>query len=47
MEDLKLVLPAVGFDYGIGDDDNWQNTCPGCRRRQVALTQTARVGGFG
>ena len=47
IEDLKVVLPQVGFDYRIGDGDNWQNTCPQCRRRQVALAQTARVGGFG
>lgn len=47
MEDLKSVLPEVGFDYRIGDDDNWQDMCPRCRRREVALAQTARVGGFG
>lgn len=50
--DLKAVLPQVGFDYTIpatagGDDGNWQDTCPPCRRRQVALSQTSRVGGFG
>ncbi|MEO5723433.1 MAG: MFS transporter, partial [Ilumatobacteraceae bacterium] len=27
--------------------DNYQLTCPSCRRRQVALAQCARVGGFG
>lgn len=47
IEDLKLVLPEVGFDYGIGEDQNWQDTCPCCRRREVALAQTARIGGFG
>ena len=49
IDDLKAVLPQVGFDYSIGGDSggNWQDTCPRCRRKQVALTQTARVGGFG
>lgn len=45
--DLETILPEVGFDYRIDGDDNWQRTCPRCRRRQVALAQTARVGGFG
>ncbi len=52
MNDLKLVLPQVGFDYSIdatadGPSGNWQDTCPRCRRRNVALTQTRRVDGFG
>ena len=49
--DLQAVLPQVGFDYTIvgndADDDNYQNTCPTCRRTQVALAQCGRVGGFG
>jgi len=51
--DLKAVLPQVGFDYSIdgsnADDeqDNYQDTCPRCRRASVTLAQTARVGGFG
>lgn len=47
MSDLKEVLPMVGFDYSHPDGDNWQNTCPRCRRASVTLAQTARVGGFG
>ncbi|MEO8697421.1 MAG: MFS transporter [Acidimicrobiales bacterium] len=50
IDDLKLVLPQVGFDYTIEVDaggGNWQETCPSCRRRGVALAQTSRVGGFG
>jgi hypothetical protein len=50
IEDLKTVLPQVGFDYSIPTADgggNWQHTCPRCRRKHVALTQTNRVGGFG
>lgn len=50
--DLKAVLPEVGFDYTIRAETgmeagDWQDTCPACRRRQVALAQTSRVGGFG
>jgi nitrate reductase gamma subunit len=48
--DLQDVLPQVGFDYSVGTGDgmaNYQDTCPPCRRSQVALAQSARVGGFG
>ena len=50
--DLKAVLPEVGFDYTIDgsnadEQDNYQDTCPCCRRASVTLAQTARVGGFG
>ena len=50
VDDLKEVLPAVGFNYTIGDErggGNWQDVCPRCRRRLVTLTQSQRVGGFG
>ncbi|MGD9703948.1 MAG: MFS transporter [Acidimicrobiia bacterium] len=46
IEDLKSILPELGFDYGLGDG-NYQETCPRCRRAQVTLAQSARVGGFG
>ena len=47
--DLKSVLPKVGFDYDVDGDGNgnYQDTCPRCRRSQVTLAQSARVGGFG
>jgi hypothetical protein len=45
--DLKAVLPQMGFDYTIEGGDNYQDTCPSCRRAGVALAQSARVGGFG
>ena len=45
--DVQAVLPQLGFDYRAEDDGNYQNTCPHCRRVQVALAQSARVGGFG
>ena len=52
VDDLKVVLDQLGFDYGIGtagsaSGDNYQDTCPACRRRQFALAQSVRVGGFG
>ena len=45
--DLQEILPELGFDYSDGDDGNYQETCPRCRRTQVALAQSQRVGGFG
>ncbi|MEI2640496.1 MAG: hypothetical protein V9F03_16105 [Microthrixaceae bacterium] len=47
VDDLKFVLPQVGFDYSDGSGGNWQDTCPRCRRTSIALAQTNRVGGFG
>ena len=47
IEDLKEVLPQVGFDYSIEGGGNYQDTCPKCRRAHVTLAQSARVGGFG
>ena len=45
--DLKEVLGQLGFDYGTDAGDSYQDTCPACRRRQIALAQSVRVGGFG
>lgn len=50
VNDLKQVLPQVGFDYDIDQSrggGNWQDACPPCRRRLVTLAQSRRVGGFG
>ncbi len=47
INDLKVVLPDVGFDYSLVGGGNYQDTCPRCRRAQVTLAQSARVGGFG
>src|SRR5690606_11382454 len=46
VQDIKQVLPMVGFDYS-SPDGHWQDTCPACRRAGVTIAQTARVGGFG
>src|SRR5262245_20668037 len=45
--DLRAVLPQVGFHYDAADGGSYQDTCPRCRRSQVTLAQSARVGGFG
>jgi hypothetical protein len=45
--DVQTILPELGFDYRAEDDGNYQDTCPRCRRVQVALAQSARVRGFG
>jgi hypothetical protein len=48
MTDLKEVLPQVGFDYSRdGGGANYQDHCPLCRRKLVALAQSRAVGGFG
>lgn len=47
MDDLKDVLPQVGFDYSRSDGAHYQDVCPRCRRRLVGLAQSDRVGGFG
>jgi hypothetical protein len=48
MTDLKEVLPQVGFDYALVDGaGSYQDHCPPCRRKLVALAQSRAVGGFG
>jgi hypothetical protein len=47
MRDLKQVLPQVGFDYSFAGGGSYQDVCPTCRRRLVALAQSRAVGGFG
>lgn len=45
--DLKEVLPQVGFDYSLVGSGNYQDNCPVCRRKLVALAQSRAVAGFG
>jgi hypothetical protein len=47
MSDLKDVLPQLGFDYSLPGDGSYQDVCPPCRRRLVALAQSRAVAGFG
>ncbi|MPZ53852.1 MAG: MFS transporter [Acidimicrobiia bacterium] len=47
MDDLKDVLPQMGFDYSTSDGGSYQDVCPRCRRVLIGLAQSERVGGFG
>jgi hypothetical protein len=47
VDDLKEILPELGFDYRTPDGGHYQDICAACRRRLVTLTQSRRVGGFG
>lgn len=38
IEDLKRVLPQVGFDYRMAAG-HWQDLCPACKRRSLSATQ--------
>src|SRR5262245_57090552 len=40
IEDLRRVLPALGFDYRIdGPAATWQGLCPACKRASLATAQ--------
>ena len=40
VEDLKRVLPQVGFDYRMeGSIGTWQELCPACKRTSLSLAQ--------
>jgi hypothetical protein len=39
VEDLKQVQAALGIKYQLADGTHYQNICPVCRRKNVALTQ--------
>jgi hypothetical protein len=40
VDDLKQTLPQLGFDYRLGESGgNWQDVCPPCKRKTLALTQ--------
>jgi NNP family nitrate/nitrite transporter-like MFS transporter len=40
MDDLRRVLPALGFDYRIeGAAGTWQGLCPPCKRATLATAQ--------
>jgi NNP family nitrate/nitrite transporter-like MFS transporter len=40
VEDLKRVLAQLGFDYSMpGPAGNWQQLCPACKRKAIALAQ--------
>jgi hypothetical protein len=40
IEDLKKVLPQMGFNYSMpGPVSNWQELCPTCKRKSISLAQ--------
>ena len=40
IEDLKQVLPQLGFDYSMNNAERtWQELCPPCKRKEVATAQ--------
>ena len=40
IDDLERVLPQLGFDYRMpGAAGNWQEVCPPCKRKTLALAQ--------
>jgi NNP family nitrate/nitrite transporter-like MFS transporter len=40
VEDLKVVLAQLGFDFAIpGPAGHWQQLCPSCKRKSIASAQ--------
>lgn len=46
-EDLKRVLTQLGMDYQFEDGTHYQDVCPQCRRRLLAINQMEAIGGPG
>ena len=45
LDDLNAVLPKLGFAYGMeGDAGHWQDLCPPCKRKAMALAQMRLMG---
>ncbi len=47
VDDLKTVLDALGLDQRFEDGTHYQDICPACRRRLMALNQLEAIGGPG
>jgi len=47
VEDLKTVLDKLGIDQRFDDGSHYQDVCPRCRRRLLALNQLEAVDGSG
>jgi hypothetical protein len=39
IEDLKTIQAALGIQYQLSDGTHYQDICPSCRRKNLALTQ--------
>ena len=47
VEDLKVVLDQLGLDQRFPDGSHYQDVCPKCRRRLLALNQLEALDGPG
>jgi hypothetical protein len=47
VEDLKLVLEQLGLDQNFDDGFHYQEICPACRRKNLAVHQLESIGGPG
>ncbi len=46
IQDLKTVLPQLGFDYALpGTGHGWQDLCPACKRKTLAISQPKGING--
>ncbi|GGJ35539.1 MFS transporter [Deinococcus roseus] len=43
-QDIKTILPELGFNYEHQQAENWQNLCPSCRRKMVTANQFRVLG---
>ena len=43
LDDLKAVLPQLGFDYSGTGTPHWQDLCPACKRRTLAAAQMREI----
>jgi NNP family nitrate/nitrite transporter-like MFS transporter len=39
LEDVKQVLPEMGFSYRMPDGTTWQDLCPSCKRKTLSTAQ--------
>jgi hypothetical protein len=39
IDDLRLVLKQLGFNYSLPDANSWQDLCPACKRKSIARAQ--------
>ncbi len=40
IDDLRTILPQLGFDYGMAAPaGHWQELCPACKRKTLAVAQ--------
>ena len=45
IDDLKKILDELGLDQRFDDGAHYQDVCPGCRRKLLALNQAEAIGG--